>query len=169
MKTKFYIIGILILLSSNNSYATISSCKDTLISVNKITMSRNSGIVADTKELLKNSSFSIIIDSSGYVELKWPGKVIKNNSLTTLTYSGKITKDDLNNLERYIKVTNLLNLEYYHEPEAEHPTCIIYDIEYNNNKHKKFIDCNQEIKILNTFGKIIESLKSEIKWLPNKN
>jgi len=166
MKTILFLIGFLLIISSNKVYAYNRICKDTLITLNKIIVYRYSGII-DNNELLNNNSFNIIIDSCRNAEIKWPGKIIKNNNLTTISYSGKIQEDDWHNLKNYIYETDLLNLIYYREPDAADPTCIEYIIYYNNNKQKKIIDCNHEINILNTLEKNIIKLKDKIEWSIN--
>ena len=93
---------------SNN----LHSAADTINIISKISFTISSSGWRTFEDLLINSNYRIIIDSSCNVELTWPGKC-PNKDLMACSYFGKISRKEFEKLlsllhEKAIPLANIL-------------------------------------------------------------
>lgn len=166
-----YSISIFLILFSLSVSASFNNHlrQDTTIQIKKIEFSRNiTGPGISFDDLLLNNRFKVIFDLNGSVLLTWPGKCpakfLGRNIICS--YHGNISKKEFYKLSKYLKKIQFLQLEENYTQDTDDVGYHIYEIIYNDNKIKKIIDSNYEIKKIKKLRKKIYKIKNKIKWTP---
>lgn len=169
---KYIFILIFVVFLNNNFCSAMSinlySAEDTINTISKISFTISSSGWRTFEDLLTNSNYRIIIDSSCKVELTWPGKC-PNKDLMACSYFGKISRKEFEKLKKIILVKNLLELKNVYDTEFSDNGVEIYKIIFNDNEEKIILDSDYHIKSLNRLRYMIIKLKKNIVWKPDIN
>ncbi len=173
IKSMKYIFILIFVFFLNNNFCSamsinLHSAEDTIDTISKISFTISSSGWRTFEDLLTNSYYRIIIDSSCKVELNWPGKC-PNKDLMACSYFGKISRKEFEKLKKIILVKNLLELKNVYDTEFSDNGVEIYKIIFNDNEEKIILDSDYHIKSLNRLRYMIIKLKKNIIWKSDTN
>ena len=157
MKCFYSTITILILFNSPvNASFDNNLRQDSAIQINKIEFSHNHTGFITFNDLLINYYFKLIFEPNGKVSLTWPFKcpVKIGGKKIICAYIGNISKKKFNELARYLKRVDFINLKDRYTQDMDDVGYDKYLIKYNGIE-KEIFDENYEVAILKNLKKRI--------------